>query len=76
MDLIEARLFNQIHLSKGRDEEMTEKAKYKIVYARHYEKGLEDQVNKLLKQGWVPQGGVFVVGSPTGWHYWQAMVKE
>jgi hypothetical protein len=55
---------------------MTDKAKYKIVYARHYEKGLEDQVNKLLKQGWVPQGGVFVVGSPTGWHYWQAMVKE
>jgi len=61
---------------KGRYEEMSDKMKYKIVYAMNYEKSLEDQVVKLIKQGWVPQGGVFVVGSPTGWHYWQAMVKE
>ena len=61
---------------KGRYKEMGDKMKYRIVYARHHEKGLEDQVNKLIKQGWTPQGGVFVFGSPTGWHYWQAMIKE
>jgi hypothetical protein len=55
---------------------MSDKIRYRIVYARNYEKALEDQVNKLIKQGWVPQGGVFVVGSPNGWHYWQAMIKE
>ena len=61
---------------KGRYEAMSDKMKYKIVYDRNYEKSLEDQVIKLIKQGWTPQGGIFVVGSPTGWHYWQAMVKE
>ena len=50
--------------------------RYRIVYARNIERNLEEQINKLIKQGWVPQGGVFVVGSPTGWHYWQAMVKD
>jgi len=55
---------------------MSDRMKYRIVYAQSIEKVLEEQVNKLLKQGWRPQGGVFVVGSPTGWHYWQAMVKE
>ena len=61
---------------KGRYEEMSDKMKYKIVYAMNYENSHEDQVVKLIKQGWGPQGGVFVVGSPTGWHYWQAMIKE
>jgi len=55
---------------------MSDITKYRIVYARNYEKSLEDQVIKLIKQGWTPQGGIFVVGSPTGWHYWQAMVKD
>ena len=63
-------------LNEGRYKEMSDKMKYRIVYAQSIEKVLEEQVNKLLKQGWRPQGGVFVVGSPTGWHYWQAMVKE
>jgi hypothetical protein len=61
---------------KRRYKGMSDKMRYRIVYARNYEKALEDQVNKLIKQGWVPQGGVFVVGSPNGWHYWQAMIKE
>jgi RNA 3'-terminal phosphate cyclase len=61
---------------KGRYKRMNNITKYRIVYARNYEKSLEDQVIKLIKQGWTPQGGIFVVGSPTGWHYWQAMVKE
>jgi hypothetical protein len=61
---------------KARCKDMSEIMKYRIVYARNYEKSLEDQVIKLIKQGWTPQGGIFVVGSPTGWHYWQAMVKE
>jgi len=61
---------------KGRTKRMNNITKYRIVYARNYEKSLEDQVIKLIKQGWTPQGGIFVVGSPTGWHYWQAMVKE
>jgi hypothetical protein len=61
---------------KVRYKEMSDKMKYRIVYASSIEKVLEEQVNKLIKQGWRPQGGVFVVGSPTGWHYWQAMVKE
>jgi RNA 3'-terminal phosphate cyclase len=61
---------------KGRTKRMSNVTKYRIVYARNYEKSLEDQVIKLIKQGWAPQGGIFVVGSPTGWHYWQAMVKD
>jgi hypothetical protein len=56
--------------------ERSDEMKYRIVYARNIEKTLEEQVNKLIKQGWRPQGGVFVVGSPNGWHYWQAMIKE
>jgi hypothetical protein len=61
---------------KVRYKEMSDKMKYRIVYASSIEKVLEEQVNKLIKQGWRPQGGVFVVGSPTGWHYWQAMIKD
>jgi hypothetical protein len=55
---------------------MSDKMRYRIVYARYYEKTLEEQVNKLIRQGWTPQGGVFVVGSPNNWHYFQAMIKE
>jgi hypothetical protein len=63
-------------LKEKEGEEMSEKMKYKIIYAMNYEKSLEDQVIKLIKQGWTPQGGIFVVASPNGWHYWQAMVKD
>jgi hypothetical protein len=48
-------LFEPIRM-KRRYKGMSDKMRYRIVYARNYEKALEDQVNKLIKQGWVPQG--------------------
>ncbi len=43
---------------------------YKIVSAMTL-KGLEEEVNKMIKEGWVPQGGL---SEDSG--YAQAMIKK
>lgn len=36
---------------------------------------LEEKVNKFIKKGWIPQGGISVDSAPGGVWYYQAMVK-
>ena len=57
---------------------------YKVVYG-HWNgiQGFENEVNRLIKEGWQPQGGIAVVsyrepyeGNYMKDHYFQAMIKE
>jgi len=49
--------------------------KYTIVKTEYYSL-IEDQVNKLIKQGWVPQGGLATLSTVNSYYYLQAMVKH
>lgn len=57
---------------------------YKVVYG-HWNglKGFESEVNRLIKEGWKPQGGIAVVSYKELYerndikdHFFQAMIKE
>lgn len=48
---------------------------YRIIEER-YAWDLEEQVNKLIKLGWKPQGGLVYWASGMSSFYKQAMVKE
>jgi len=48
--------------------------KYTVVGTRDQSK-FEERVNDLIKEGWKPQGGIFIVVDNNGWIYYQAMVK-
>ncbi|MCB5228395.1 hypothetical protein JAO78_016445 [Alishewanella sp. 16-MA] len=45
---------------------------YKLVKTLSY-KGLVEEVNKLIKEGWVPQGGIF---EDSAKNCFQAMIKK
>jgi len=49
--------------------------KYQIVNSRYINE-IEDNVNALIEQGWIPQGGIFYYNNneSIAWYY-QAMVK-
>jgi len=46
-----------------------------IVVGTTKQSEFEKRVNDLIKQGWKPQGGIFIVIDNNGWIYYQAMVK-
>jgi len=50
---------------------------YKLVagdWMSHHDDSLEENVNKAIEEGWVPQGGAFLLYSGTGL-VCQAMVR-
>ena len=57
---------------------------YKVVYGQvNGLKGVENEVNRLIKEGWKPQGGIAVVSYKELYernvikdHFFQAMIKE
>ncbi len=51
---------------------------YKIVEMKHDASKLEENVNRLIQEGWTPLGGIAVAYSPQTGHWWfyQAMVKQ
>ena len=54
---------------------MEEAMEYTLVTDRDYERFMKE-VNKLLKSGWRPQGGISVVPQRSYRIYFQAMIKE
>jgi hypothetical protein len=40
------------------------------------EKPLIDEVNRLMKEGWRPQGGIAALDTENAWYYFQAMIKD
>lgn len=49
---------------------------YRIVEGAQVMQKFIDEVNKLMKEGWRPQGGIAVIDNENAWYYYQAMIKE
>lgn len=48
---------------------------YKVLMALEVE-GLEEQVNEMLRRGWVPCGGVAISAVQDVEYHYQAMIKK
>jgi hypothetical protein len=52
--------------------------KYKVIEANGEAINLQEEVNRHIRDGWVPIGGVAVGYSPQSYNWWfyQAMIKD
>jgi hypothetical protein len=51
---------------------------YKVIEAKDKAANLQEEVNRQIREGWVPVGGIAVGYSSQSYNWWfyQAMIKE